>query len=301
MRQNELEIHQLSIDQNLKIQTLKSSELELENIDSQEAKAKEEDDSERTNCSKEFLKFSRKLAKMVMQHLQKKTGLLINMLTFSAQTLEYLFVLYGATRPLLTDIMSLQIYCLERLWNNFKEMISYSKNKKICIVKSDDWNKIYDRATFAEAVKEILAESEGNFLSVNPKLISQLEQLSEPFSKLLFYSNLLFSFTLIMKDSSTKGIFLRSLRAIDNFLVMIVSPELYKNYNHRSGKFAMECCGKCKVCRSRNVSPSFPLQLERGRTKSDLLKTFISITFPELEDISDEKVFLFFNIVAHYM
>ena len=261
----------------------------------------EEEEFEKTNHSKEFLKFSRKLANLVSDHLQKKTDVLIKILEFSARITEYFFLLFGMSHPNLSELVSLQVYCLERQWNNFKEIISYSKNKKICIVKSDDWNKLYDKTVFAEAIKLVLEESDAEFHTINPKLMAKLEAVLVPFTRVLFYANLIFSFTMIMKDSSIKGEYLRNLKTIENFLVMMVSPDLYKNYNHRSGKFALECCGKCKVCRSKNVAPSFTLQLERGRAKSELMKTFILYTLIDLRDVSDEKILSFFNLVANYI
>lgn len=272
-----------------------------EDNDDTKIKTEEEEEAERTNFSKEFLKFSRKLANLVTHHLQKRSDILMSLLTLPAQITEYFFLLGGLNRPNKLEIVSLQICCLEKLWNGFKETMSYSKNKKICIVKSEDWCRLYSLQEFKDAMKEILTEVDPSYLTIDPRLVSASELVLDLFSRVLFYFNLMFSFMMVVKDSSVKGEYLRKLKTIENFLVIMVSPDLYKNYNHRSGKFALECCGKCKVCRSKYVTPSFTLQLERGRAKSDLLKTFIAITFPDMNEISEEKVFHFFGVVANYI
>lgn len=265
-------------------------------------KTEEEDEkADKNNCSKEFLKFSRKLANLMTQHLQQKTDVLMKFISYSGSVISVIYGISGLTAPNLSELVTIQIECLEKLWGSYKEMISYSKNKKICIVKSEDWSRLYSKSDFRTAVKELVVNTKTKFSSLDLSLMCQIENIFEFFSSTLYYVNLIFSFMMIQKDQSDKGKYLRELKTIENFLVMMLSADLYKNYNHRSGKFAIECCGKCKVCRSKNISPSFQLQLERGRTKSDLMKTFISISITDLANVSDDTIFNFFNLTATYI
>jgi len=278
-------------------ETLKNQE------DAPDSNLKGEDDEkfDKNNCSKEFLKFSRKLANLMIHHLQQKTEIMMKFLLFSGKVANIIYLLLGLKPPDLDEVAALQMECLERLWGNYKETMSYSKNKKICIVKAEDWGRLYSKPDFTEGIKEILRITPSKFSTLDLPLMSQFETIVEFFSSVLFYTNLIFSFLMIIKDPSDKGAYLRELKTINNFLVMMLSSDLYKNYNHRSGKFAIECCGKCKVCRSKHIPPSFQLQLERGRTKIELMKTFISITMSDLDAVSDDAIFGFYNLATQYL
>ena len=260
----------------------------------------EPEDSTEMNLSKEFLKFSRKLSNLALAYLQENTGFSMSLLTFSARVSQTFFTLANLPCPKLEDLRSLQLNCLEKLWSRYKETISYSKNKKICIVKSNDWYQLYNLPVFVSAIKEILSGDQTDYPSINLQVVCLLEGLIESFARLLYYTNLILTFTAIEKDSSEKGEYLRNMKTIQNFLVLMANSELYKTYNHRSGKFATECCGKCKVCRSKAIPRDFELKLERGRAKSELMKTLVSITFPDLSGISDSTLLQAFNVVMAY-
>lgn len=273
-------------------------------VENQEVRVKmeiEEESSNQKNKSKEFLKFSRKLAGLVLSHLQAQSELLRLFLFTSGKLINIIFRFSNLNTVNLSELLSLQIECLNKLWVNYKETISYSTNKKICIVKSETWYKLYSKPDFIHALKDILSTLAKSYPSLNILSILQLEHVFVSFASILFHTNQIFSYLLIIKDPTAKGEYLRNLKALDNFLLLMLSPELYKSYNHRSGRFAFECCGKCKVCRSKSIMASFPLQLEKARTKSELMKTYISLALGDLGRMSEEQIYSFYCLVMKYI
>lgn len=115
----------------------------------------------------------------------------------------------------------------------------------------------------------------------DPELRTVLEDCTylEVFSNVIFCTNQVLLIIFLIRDSSEKGTYLRELDTFRNFTVLMFSPELFQFYNHRSGSFALECCGKCKVCCSRVIPRDFLNVLSVSRMKEQEIISFINDVF----------------------
>jgi hypothetical protein len=236
-------------------------------------------DSQEDNRSKDGLKFCRKLSTLMLEVLKAPNDVFHQIMTFSSQVLLSLLSplnLHGVSS---SQIRELQYECLERLWAEFKELLSYSKNKKICIVKQEYWNMIFDKKGCTTQLKQIFETLSKIWKTPAAKLVLSDTVFCELFAHVLFYSNKLAVTVLILKDSSDKGNFLRNLKTIDNFFMMVLLPDLMQFYNHRRGKFALECCRKCKICKSKQIPSDFLIILNDSRTKIESVVSIINQIF----------------------
>lgn len=238
------------------------------------------------NYSKECLKFCRKIATLISEKLNLRSAITQKIFKFNSQLLStYLHAL--GRQPVEASLLNeLQTECLIQLWSKFKAVMSYSKNKKICIVKQEQWNLIFQKETFVESLKEICERISMSW--IDPVAGDALKDLAfrEIFSRMLFSTNKLLTLALILTDSSSKGKYLRDLGRIESFVLLIVFPEYFQYYNHRRGKFALECCGKCKVCCSKSIPADFLSLLDKARADKEQVASFIGQGFANWDNKS---------------
>mgnify|MGYP000930226470 FL=1 len=234
---------------------------------------KEESGSAKGNHSRDCLKFCRKLSSLLQERLTLPTPLMSSILAFNSDLLVTL--LSNLELPSLNsdDITTIQIWCLRTLWGKFRDILSYSKNKKICLVKQEHWNLLFDKKTCIETLKDIskkfsdeCKDFEGR--AFEARKVIEDASFCEILAQVLFCSNKLLVMMVILKDPSEKGVSLRELKTIDNFFLMIQKADYLSYYNHSSGKFALECCGKCKVCKAKSVPEDFGHGLIDARQKT---------------------------------
>eukprot|EP00331_Platyophrya_macrostoma_P023867 CAMPEP_0176440232 /NCGR_PEP_ID=MMETSP0127-20121128/20440_1 /TAXON_ID=938130 /ORGANISM="Platyophrya macrostoma, Strain WH" /LENGTH=339 /DNA_ID=CAMNT_0017824701 /DNA_START=240 /DNA_END=1259 /DNA_ORIENTATION=- len=221
------------------------------------------------NYSKDGLKFSRRIAKMMTKHLSSVAdGFVSVYLGASASVINSILGSYGIEGISKDEVVKAQQEVLATIWGEFKNILSYNKNKKICIVKAEYWNIVFCKQTFTGLAKESCKALKGELA----KLFAGFEGILNAFCEVIFAIHQLMTFTAIIKDGSAKGgQSMRELETIDNMLLMIISPKLFEFYNHRSGKFASECCGKCKICRSRSIPLDFTAVLQDARNKLKMI------------------------------
>lgn len=238
--------------------------------------------------SKDSLKFCRRITKLLMKHFNAlnspsagSSSFLKAFLGTSAKVINSILAAYGT--PSIQQIQSeglikIQLGLLQQVWQQFKSCLSYNKNKKICIVKPEFWNILFCRKTFSSYIMESCKKLEK---STFQQLLGDYEGILKCFCDILYSINQLIILAVILRDDSPKGgQFIRKIETVDNLLVSMMDPRLFEFYNHRSGKFASECCGRCKICRSKNIPEEFGMVLENTRKKCNLLMDEILVICP---------------------
>ena len=236
-------------------------------------------ESSMDNHSKDGLKFSRKLASLMLNTIESPNDIFDQMMKFSSGVfLNFLndLKLYGVSS---SEMREIQNRCLQSLWVEFKDQVSYKTNKKICLVKQEYWNKLFDKKSCTAFLKQVCETLSMTWKTPAGKMALNDAVFCELFSQVLFYVNKLAVIVLILKDTSKKGAFLRDLETVDNFVLMLLFPELMQLYNHKRGKFALECCQKCKICKSRLISDDFLSTLSESRRKMESIVTIVNEIF----------------------
>lgn len=247
--------------------------------------------------SKDCLKFSRRAVKMMNKHLAAQSSFVTSFMGASAKIFNVILTAFALKEVPTAALIKSQVAVLSQIWEEFKSCLSYHKNKKICIVKAEYWNKVFCKKTFAGLAKQMITNLHDTQIR---KLLMENEAILNCFSEILFSVNQLMTLTLILKDSSEKGgQFMRKIETLDNLLVLITNSDLFEFYNHRSGKFAKECCGRCKVCRSRSIPAEFTSVLLEARTKiSTLVDVIPSICPKDLEIVDEQQLFYILSLMV---
>jgi len=237
-------------------------------------------ESLKDNHSKDCLKFCRKVSTRALEDLTIRTDLVKEVTKFNSELLKHFLNSLGFKEIDGFEVLeNLQVECLLKLWSQFKDAMSYSKNKKICIVKFEHWGLIFDKKISIAQLKEIVAKKADSCEDPQLHPILKDETFSEILARMLFCSNNILTLTSILRDTSPKGEALRKMDTIGNFLLLALYPQYFSFYNHRSGKFALECCGKCKICHSKTIPSNFLKDLARARQEMEFSLSRINKLF----------------------
>ena len=274
----------MDIEEEAKIESKLGSENSLQSTTQKRNSASE-------HHSKDSLKFCRKISALVTNHLEIKSKFCYDLLKFNADVAVCLLYLYDFKNIDLSQIISLEIECLLRLWGKLKDVLTYRKNKKICIVKKEHWDLVFDKTEAVNALKKILVGFADSWYQPVGKVILNDDGFCDAFARTLYCCNRVLSMVLALKDCSETGHSLRKLETIDNFVVLMLFPHHYPHYNHRGGKFAVECCSKCKICCSKNIPERFIEQLTEARLEATSLITNIDHYFGLYENMNLEVIF----------
>lgn len=215
--------------------------------------------------TKDCLKFCRKLSNVVLSQLNTKSKLIQGVLRLNAEALATLVPLLDLKPVDVSELEYFQFQALLRLWRDFKEVLSYHKNKKICVVKQEYWDLIFDKATCTAAYQKIFCGLSDGTKSFAMRSLVKDSIFSSILARLLYSSSKVIALILALRDSSERGLGIRRLSTIDNFIIMMMHPSYISFYNHRAGKFALECCNKCKVCCSKKIPDGFLDILQNSR------------------------------------
>lgn len=229
-----------------------------------------EDESSKSSHSKDCLKFCRRISARALEDLACKSKLVSEVIHYNTELLkEFLRILRFEELDNSLVLDAIQFYCLRELWSAFKDEMSYSKNKKVCIVKITQWNVIFDRKVSTARIKDLCIKRADSCEDSQLRAILKDETFREIFARMLFCTNSTLTLVSILQDTSPKGETLRRMETIGNFLVLALYPQYFPFYNHRSGKFALECCGKCKVCHCKAIPSDFLRLLKQARQETD--------------------------------
>lgn len=259
------------------------------------------DDAEKSSRgllhSRDSLKFGRKLIKLMKKHLKSSSSFVSKYLKVSGEIITSIIVMMGYPEPIIEDVVHLQRQMLQKSWEQFKNCLSYHRNKKICVVKSEYWNVMFCSKTFVDLALQAPPSTKESYLV---DFIFKNEGLSRAFCQILFLINKLIVLSLVLKDDTDKGgRFLRSINTCENLIVLAVEPRLYESYNQRSGKFANECCGKCKVCKSKAIPSNIDGLLREARLNANfLVKSILEIIPKSLDTVQDDQLFSLMYILV---
>lgn len=230
-----------------------------------------ESDGPKRNHSKDCLTFCRKLSGIMLSQLSSKFNVCSEIIRLNAKAIGSLLRLLDLEEVEPIELEKLQTDILYQSWTQFKDLMTYRKNKKICIVKQEYWDLIFDKSVAIEEYQKIFAKIIGSEEKTYASRLLKDTNFCVILSRMLYASNKLMALISILKDSTEKGASLRDLSTIDNFVILMLYPQHFKHYNHRGGKFALECCDKCKICGSKTVPKDFLLLLNDSRRRSEQL------------------------------
>lgn len=251
--------------------------------------------------SKDCLKLGRKLVKLFKKNLASSRSRFANrFLTVSAKLFNSVVATYGFVERRQEELLDAQAEVLQSVWEQLKNCLNYSKNKKICVVKSEYWDNVFSHKTFINNAKNACRDLDA--LTVQ-NLFLNCEPILNSFCDILYIINQMMVLMLILKDDTPKGgQFIRKIETLDNLIVLIINPKLFDFYNHRSGKFASECCGKCKICRSREVPPDIGLALQVTRNATNyVINTILQNCSASLEAIEEYNVFFLLALLVKHI
>lgn len=269
-----------------------------ENSPQKETRAEEPLDGK--SYSKYCLRFCRKLSKTVLEQIKDKKTLCNNIIDFCAEASNAVFVAYQLPKVNPTEYATLVRRFLDNNWDKFRVQMSYSYNKGICIVKYEHWASVFDRSALTKNFQEFALGME-NSNSINYERIFNDEGLVNSLGRILYICSIIMVLTIVLKDENPKAKYLRTLEKADNFLTLVIKPSLFKNYNHRSGKFALECCGKCKICRSKLLSAEYAKELEKARRVKDTIKSSLDFTLSNTSKVTADQVSALYNLAVNYL
>ena len=244
--------------------------------------------------SKGCLTFCRKFSGLVINHLKAMSDLVESILKFNAEVMISLLYFLDFEKVDTSHLIELQAGCLMMIWRLFKENVTYSKNKKICIVKQEYWDIIFEKTTCNENFKKIIEEMKGSCKEPTLKSLLGDATFCSLLAQMLYYTNKLIALILLLTDSTKKAAIVRALPTLNNFIVLIVFPQHFRFYNHRGGKFALECCGKCKICRSKTLPKDFLVVLEGARRQTMMA---LSLAHKFVEEYRFNKFSSIFNLI----
>jgi hypothetical protein len=239
--------------------------------------------------SKDCLKASRRLSKLMLYQIGANGSFLSGFLGASAQVINSVLAVLALGEINSKSLIRDQATVLCAVWEKFKNCLSYHKNKKICIVKSEYWDNVFSFKVFSENAKQTIKSLKSSQLK---RVMSQNELVFNSFCEVLFSINKLMTLTFILRDNSINGgQFLRQIETINKLLVLVVDARLFEFYNHRSGKFAQECCGKCKICCSKDIPYNFAALLQEAREKvNTVVRAIPVICSTDLESIQEQEL-----------
>lgn len=178
------------------------------------------------------------------------------------------------------------------LWKGQRETLTYWKNKKISLITVAEWDSIFTFKGFCERIRDIMKDIQRVLLFTDE---IDKQTFDVIFFRLVFTFHLMIIHTILFTELSQDFEFHTKVRNVKDFLLMATEPWLYKHYNHSSGMFALECCGKCKICRSSLVSRNFLVLLSEARKRFEIICAFYRALMLDINNISDEKMMILLN------
>lgn len=244
----------------------------------------------KTVSKKESLKFCRSLCKFIISLLGRESFSNKIFSYFEALMSNFLSHLDGIYKNKERFIAASKMV-FYKIWKKHRQLLACTHNHKICLVTQAEWDSFFSNAGFANEI----TEASGGHQEVLEYVLFKEEISSEIFknlfNKTLFILNTVFVNTIIYCELVKDEKFITRVPTYETFALMVAEPWLCKHYNHAKEKFALECCNKCKICRSGLIPPNFLEKLQEARGKHQTVKAFYqSISPVNVFDISEEQV-----------
>lgn len=189
-----------------------------------------------------------------------------------------------------------------RIWKKHRELLACTHNNKICLVTPNEWDSFFGSDGFESALsKDSQGEQEIlHLIEFRHELDKQVFKIL--FAKALFILNVVFINTIIFCEMNKDEKFLKSVPNYEAFAMMVNEPWLCKHFNHAKEKFALECCNKCKICRSGAIPPDFLFRLQKAREKLNGVQNFYArLDQTNILDINEEQVIALFTFWSSQM
>lgn len=256
--------------------------------------------AEKTGLSfrKNSLKFCRRLCKSLLSLLlnseNKKTDPIFQVVTKILKTQIMTQRIDVVDK---TNLVEYHKKLLGKIWSRYKNIFSNYKNSKICLVTFDEWKLVFSPEGFINEfdMHSNKGQEIAKFLDFRDDLDQQL--FVEFYKKIILTTNkVLINFVIFGELVYDKEL-IDKVSNIEDFALMTNVGWMYKHYNHSKGKFALECCNKCKICRSSSLRPDYLEQLSLARENIADIKTYFAL-LPQLRENSDEyeeQIMLIFN------
>lgn len=249
---------------------------------------------------KACLKFCRKISRRVLEIIDQPhfSNILFELLD---QITENYLHIVGAKSFNRVRFSAKSRSIIKGVWNLFKEQLASSKNKKICLVTQDEWNKMFSFSSFASQVREQTQDYQDVLQYIEFQNHRDKEIFVRVYARYQFVVNIIFVNTSIIADMClTNQKNKKYSYNLDDCLLMVNFPSFYGNYNHTKGKFAIECCNRCKICRSTLLPSNFLEKLEDTRYKIKELKALYSALCLNMSNstitlFSPEKCFILYT------
>lgn len=217
-----------------------------------------------TTQSKSFLKITRKLCRLILHNLDPPIDSQVAKHIIETADLINTFIdLFSKSRFQSVMIQEVICKCLCKIWSDVRDYVSYTKNKKICLISKEIWSWLFEMKSYSN-----LLEMEFNLHDSENRMIASL----------LLHLNVLLVCKSIVDERFQKSCIKSKISdaQLMNFMILMFTPRLYKFYNHKVGKFALECCDKkCKISASADLPPTFLIQLEYARRLCSWILYFV--------------------------
>lgn len=256
--------------------------------------AKKETKQSRKSC----LRFCRKLIKFM--GIFQKTSDFDKILDYSFTTIQDTLRLLPIKIVNETYFKQLQKELHQAIWKSFKKSTG-SANPKICLITFTEWDSVFSYAGFCEKLRVLSGDYKLIEKCVEYQSKTEFQLLIGFFIRIQYIAYMILINTVIMQEMLPFYRYQKSEWILDNCMLLANFSNLYVHYNHVMGKFATECCGKCKVCRSTTLPMDFGSRLENGRRYIREMKVlYAGFIYKKDNDVLNyEKCALLFNIFSN--
>ena len=183
----------------------------------------------------------------------------------------------------------------EQSWLNFKDTLSYYKNGKISLVTFNEWLALFSVEGYHEFLSRLPDELQ-DVVSFDKRDQLSCETFLSIYSRLLFLLFKVSIQSIIYMGMYNDQSIMEEIPNLEHFTCMTLQPSLYKHYNHTKGKFALECCKRCKICMSSALPANYYEILTHSRARVSNAKIFYSSiqgTFRSISEYDIQAVFTF--------
>ena len=248
------------------------------------------------NASKKgSLKFCRRLCKIVVPLLERES-FSTKIFLFFTDLMATLVGHIGASLSNRERFKTVSKVVFHRIWKKHRELLACTHHNKICLVTQAEWDSFFGKEGFIKELEKNTTELKEivDLIDFRDDLDRNIFQ--HMFKNSLFILNTVFVNTVIYCDLLKDAKFVEGIPNYESFTLMAIEPWLCKHYNHAKEKFALECCNKCKICRSTTIPADFILRLHQARERLDRVKEFYqALNQPDLIDVTDEQVYTVFS------
>ena len=188
-----------------------------------------------------------------------------------------------------------------KIWSEFKGLLSFRKNPKLSLLTSEEWESFFTKKGFEQR----LSQNTENFAQLMKSVTLPTQEdrwlFLSLYCKLAFILNTVLVQSIIYIELPNDGNFLGSIKPINELILLTQTPSLYKHFNHSKGKFANECCNRCKICCSATVPKNFKEILKSARENQKKIELhFKSLKTQESMIVSKEVIGHIFSFCGFF-